>query len=109
MAKFCPDGKTQSGFKIGDSWSTPNFISSFVDYVDIDGTLDFENIFFLDNIDDNRNGIMFDALTHNMCLESAVKEAVKKHNGKIILPAAIAEIFIEEDPELFGGKDLVLI
>jgi len=96
MNKFTPNGKQQCGFHPGDSWRTPNFTSDLTKCVSPKGDLDLTGFYFLDG---NQN-LMVDSTTAQMTLTQYVIDAIKK-STMISLNSAVAEYFLDKNPELF--------
>lgn len=103
MNKFCPNGTQQFGYHPGDSWGTPNFTADLTDCVSPKGDLDLTGFVFLDRNED----LMIDATTAQMTLTQYVIDAIKK-STMISLNSAVAEYFLDKNPELFDGKELYI-
>ena len=105
--KNCPDGVKQHGYHPGDSWATPNFVGSdLVDYVSSRGVLDLTDWLFLDGYDTSLDtAVLIDKRTGNMTIKEHIVNAIKK-SDIISLSANIAEKLLDENPEMFNGKEL---
>ncbi len=103
MSKFCPNGVQQFGRHPGDSWGTPNFTADLTSCVSPRGDLDLTGFCFLDGNQD----LMIDTTTAQMTLTQYVTEAIKK-STMVSLNSAVAEYFLDKNPELFDGKELYI-
>ena len=103
MNKFTPNGKQQAGFHPGDSWRTPNFTADLTKCVSPNGDLDLTGFYFLDA----NEGLMVDTVTTQMTLTQYVIDAIKNSTA-VSLNSAVAERFLDKNPELFDGKELYI-
>lgn len=103
MNKFTPNGKQQAGFHLGDSWRTPNFTADLTKCVSPKGDLDLTGFCFLDG----NEGLMVDTVTAEMTLTQYVVDAIK-NSTVVSLNSAVAEHFLDKNPELFDGKELYI-
>lgn len=103
MNKFCPNGSQQFAYHPGDSWGTPNFTADLTSCVSARGDLDLTGFVFLDGNED----LMIDSTTAQMTLTQYVIDAIKK-STMISLNSAVAEYFLDKNPELFDGKELYI-
>lgn len=103
MNKFTPNGKQQAGFHPGDSWRTPNFTADLTKCVSPKGDLDLTGFCFLDG----NEGLMVDIVTAEMTLTQYVVDAIK-NSTVVSLKSAVAERFLDKNPELFDGKELYI-
>lgn len=103
MNKFTPNGKQQAGFHPGDSWRTPNFTADLTNCVSPNGDLDLTGFYFLDG----NEGLMVDTVTTQMTLTQYVIDAIKNSTA-VSLNSAVAERFLDKNPELFDGKELYI-
>ena len=103
MNKFTPNGKQQAGFHPGDSWRTPNFTADLTKCVSPKGDLDLTGFCFLDLNED----LMVDTVTTQMTLTQYVVDAIK-NSTVVSLNSAVAERFLDKNPELFDGKELYI-
>lgn len=103
MNKFTPNGKQQAGFHPGDSWRTPNFTADLTKCVSPKGDLDLTGFCFLDGNQD----LMVDTVTTQMTLKQYVIDAIK-NSTSVSLNSAVAERFLDKNPELFDGKELYI-
>ena len=103
MNKFIPNGKHQAGFHPGDSWRTPNFTADLTKCVSPKGDLDLTGLCFLDGND----GLMVDTVTAEITLTQYVVDAIK-NSTVVSLNSAVAERFLDKNPDLFDGKELYI-
>lgn len=103
MSKFTPNGKQQAGFHPGDSWRTPNFTADLTKCVSPKGDLDLTGFCFLDG----NEGLMVDTVTAEMTLTQYVIDAIK-NSTMVSLNSAVAERFLDKNPDLFDGKELYI-
>lgn len=103
MNKFTPNGKQQAGFHPGDSWRTSNFTADLTKCVSPKGDLDLTGFCFLDG----NEGLMVDTVTTEMTLTQYVIDAIK-NSTVVSLNSAVAERFLDKNPELFDGKELYI-
>ena len=103
MNKFTPNGKQQAGFHPGDSWRTPNFTADLTKCVSPKGDLDLTGLCFLDG---NEN-LMVDTVTTQMTLTQYVVDAIR-NSTVVSLNSAVAERFLDKNPDLFDGKELYI-
>lgn len=103
MNKFIPNGKQQAGFHPGDSWRTPNFTADLTKCVSPKGDLDLTGLCFLDGND----GLMVDTVTAEITLTQYVVDAIK-NSTVVSLNSAVAERFLDKNPDLFDGKELYI-
>ena len=103
MNKFTPNGKQQAGFHPGDSWRTPNFTADLTKCVSPKGDLDLTGFCFLDG----NEGLMVDTVTTEMTLAEYVVYSIK-NSTVVSVNSAVAENFLDINPELFDGKELYI-
>ena len=103
MNKFTPNVKQQCGFHPGDSWRTPNFTADLTKCVSPNGDLDLTGFCFLDG----NEGLMVDTVTAEMTLTQYVVDAIK-NSTVVSLNSAVAERFLDKNPDLFDGKELYI-
>ena len=103
MNKFTPNGKQQAGFHPGDSWRTPNFTADLTKCVSPKGDLDLTGFCFLDG----NECLMVDPVTAEMTLTQYVVDAIK-NSTVVSLNSAVAERFLDKNPDLFDGKELYI-
>ena len=103
MNKFTPNGKQQAGFHPGDSWRTPNFTADLTKCVSPKGDLDLTGLCFLDG----NEGLMVDTVTAEITLTQYVVDAIK-NSTVVSLNSAVAERFLDKNPDLFDGKELYI-
>lgn len=103
MNKFIPNGKQQAGFHPGDSWRTPNFTADLTKCVSPKGDLDLTGLCFLDG----NEGLMVDTVTAEITLTQYVVDAIK-NSTVVSLNSAVAERFLDKNPDLFDGKELYI-
>ena len=103
MNKFRSNRTQHLAYHLRDSWVTPNFTADLRSSVSARGDLDLTGFVFLDGNED----LMIDSTTAKMTLTQYVVDAIKK-STMISLNSAIAEHFLDKNPELFDGKELYI-